>query len=260
MKKCTICNETKDLSEFDSYKNKSGTKIPTPRCKACRRAYIRDYNARRQPFKAELSREQCLNTVREPKLCPEEKQRLAKAKWDAWYQEWLESGAVEESRAIAEQKRTERLQSGVKECSLCGVEQSMSQFHMRTRKRKDGSTYKVPYSHCKTCRRTDNKKQEHTVQGKKRKRANTAVRSKRTREATPSWLTSEQKQDIAAIYEHMRDCRAVTGEDYHVDHIVPLKGEVVCGLHVPWNLQVIPAYVNMSKSNSLDDTPYGPLE
>lgn len=183
-----------------------------------------------------------------------------KAKWDAWHKEWLESGAIDEARAIAKQKRTEQLQAGVKECSLCGVEQPMSQFHMRTRKRKDGSTYKVPYSHCKTCRRADNKKHEQTPTGKATKKRNRSAYDRRNRQATPSWLTSEQKQDIAAIYEHMRDCKAVTGEDYHVDHIVPIRGENVCGLHVSWNLQVMPADVNISKSNSLEDTPYGPLE
>lgn len=260
MKKCTICNETKDLSEFDSYKNKSGTKLPTPRCKACRRDYIREYYKRKPSSKTGLSREQWLGTVRKPKLSPEEKQELGKAKWNAWHKEWLESGAVNEARAIAEQKRIEQLQSGVKECSLCNVEQPMSQFSMRTRKRNDGSTYKVPHSHCKTCRRSYNKKHILTPTGKAAKKRNRVLRDRRNRQATPSWLTSGQKQDIAAIYEHMRDCKAVTGEDYHVDHIVPLKGETVCGLHVPWNLQVMPADVNISKSNSLDDTHYGPLE
>lgn len=260
MKRCTICNETKDLLEFDSYKNKSGAKLPTPRCKACRRKYVQDYNKRKFSSKTGLSREQWLDTVRKPKLSPEEKQNLGQAKWNAWHKEWLESGAIEKYRAIAERKRTERLQSGVKECTKCKKELPISQFHMRTRKRKDGSRYSLPYSICKTCRRTDNKKHEQTPTGKATKKRNRVLRDRRNRQATPSWLTFEQKQDIATIYEHMRDCRSVTGEDYHVDHIVPLKGETVCGLHVPWNLQVMPAYVNMSKSNSLDDTPYGPLE
>lgn len=71
--------------------------------------------------------------------------------------------------------------------------------------------------------------------------------------ATPSWLTSEQLQEIEELYEIAQAFKVYTGQEYHVDHIVPLQGKNVCGLHVPWNLQILEASENIRKSNKLLD-------
>jgi len=76
-------------------------------------------------------------------------------------------------------------------------------------------------------------------------------RAARKKDRTPAWLTEEHVSQMKELYWLAADLRAVTGEDYHVDHIIPLQGKKVSGLHVPWNLQVLPADINRSKSNKL---------
>ena len=83
--------------------------------------------------------------------------------------------------------------------------------------------------------------------------ANAGKRRASKFQATPNWLTKEELQQIEELYEIAHAFKLYTGQEYHVDHIVPLQGKNVCGLHVPWNLQVIPAKENLSKHNKLLD-------
>lgn len=81
--------------------------------------------------------------------------------------------------------------------------------------------------------------------------ANCTSRRAAKQNATPEWLTSACYQQIFNFYMEAQRLTTLTGIQFHVDHIVPLQGETVCGLHVPWNLQVIPQYENQSKKNKL---------
>jgi hypothetical protein len=69
--------------------------------------------------------------------------------------------------------------------------------------------------------------------------------------ATPTWLTESHNLHIQCKYSLAKMLSRETGIQHHVDHIVPLKGKTVCGLHVPWNLRVIPAIDNLRKSNKI---------
>jgi hypothetical protein len=64
--------------------------------------------------------------------------------------------------------------------------------------------------------------------------------------ATPIW---SDLITIAKVYKQTTIIQEQTGEKYHVDHIIPLNHKLVCGLHVPDNLQIIKGELNMKKGN-----------
>ena len=66
---------------------------------------------------------------------------------------------------------------------------------------------------------------------------------------TPSWLSKEQLLEVKDFYKMAKELELVFPWKQHVDHIVPLQGKTISGLHVPWNLQIIPAKENMIKNN-----------
>ncbi len=63
-----------------------------------------------------------------------------------------------------------------------------------------------------------------------------------TLQQCPKWLTDEQRRDLVQIY-------LFCPPGHHVDHIIPLRGTQVRGLHVPWNLQYLSASENIQKGN-----------
>jgi len=68
--------------------------------------------------------------------------------------------------------------------------------------------------------------------------------------ATPAWLTNEEHRLISEYYVMAKELEKVFPWGQQVDHIIPLQGKTVCGLHVPNNLQILSVWQNQSKNNN----------
>lgn len=109
------------------------------------------------------------------------------------------------------------------ECRLCGLERAK-----RWRLKNEGRAKVLGYAQC-------------------------ARRMASVLQRTPKWLSKALRDDTTKIYGECRSKRVETGIPYEVDHIYPLVGKHVSGLHVPWNLRIITRHENRVKSRRVID-------
>jgi len=165
---------------------------------------------------------------------------------------------------------------------MCGEIKSHSEYTFRTNKGK-----KYPFAYCKPChvqwnrnnkahrpteylevRRKWHLKNKEKVNARKRELRNPDIANKKTKEwkqlnphklrshaasyraaylnSLPKW---RNKFFIDEIYHLAKLRTKMLGIQFHVDHIVPLQSDIVCGLHNEFNLQIITAKHNFSKGN-----------
>lgn len=159
----------------------------------------------------------------------------------------------------------------MKECTKCNKVKDFSEFNKDSRN-KDGL-----WSSCKECKaayrrsyylknkekENNNSKQwilnnkekhrsyyrKYYQKNKYKEHARSSHKRASVLQRTVPWATYNKIQDF---YKEARRLTKEENTQYHVDHIIPLKGKLVSGLHVETNLQVIPALENLSKSNKFD--------
>ena len=83
--------------------------------------------------------------------------------------------------------------------------------------------------------------------------ANSARRKAKKLSATPKWLTKQHHLEILEYYKMAKELEKIFPWAQHVDHIEPLQNSKICGLHVPWNMQILSTRMNQQKGNKREN-------
>jgi hypothetical protein len=162
----------------------------------------------------------------------------------------------------------------MKKCSKCNHKKELSNFH------KDSSTASGYKSACKVCTKKSTKDyaskrkeyiQQYSKEYYQRNKTKRKAYSKKYRQINQSYYRAKKAeyratkkqatcqwanfQYIKDLYSNVAEANKVfsmIGVKFHVDHIVPLTNDKVCGLHNEYNLQILTAEKNLSKSNKYD--------
>jgi hypothetical protein len=157
-----------------------------------------------------------------------------------YHQSYYEANkeAIKEKRRAYYQANKERVKQRVVEYRVKNKDLRKDLEAARHKKYREENKEKIALSWKKWCEKNPAKRRHYV-------RSRQAAQMQRT----PKWLTKEQFEQIQCFYHEAKMLEVETGIKHHVDHIIPLKGKLVSGLHVPENLRVIPASENMRKFN-----------
>ena len=135
------------------------------------------------------------------------------------------------------------------QCKICRVEGCAKYFQSIPSEKKEERKLKANLWREQNRSATRSYSNEYKLKHRATYTANQIKRHLGKKHRTPKWLTEFDLTRINCYYQLAAMRSRESGEKWHVDHIIPLHGKIVSGLHVPNNLRVIPASENESKSN-----------
>lgn len=221
MKLCKICNIQKDFSQF--YKTKSNKDGFMTFCSSCTKEKVSQYRKNNPELIAQ--RKKSYYKKNSEKLNAKSKEWYEKNKDHALFlaKQWQQKN---------KQKRAEIQARYYKN----GGKQKKYEWHEKNKEKRRLYYKEYRKNNLSSIRRNASKYQK---QNPEKCLHHTRLRQALKINATPKWA------DVEKIKEIYKKCP----NDMHVDHIIPLKNNFVCGLHVENNLQYLTVFENLSKGN-----------
>lgn len=223
-KVCGGCKAVKPVEDFYTRKIRSGRYIPTSRCKAC--------------FKVASDAGYLRNREKRLKQCAERRKLRADE-----IAEYLRGWYKKNKQRILPRIRAYQTRPERKEADR--IRQKLRYLDNKAEITARRVVYRATPEYKAMAKRLYKR---HYEANKIKYTLKSIERMYRKRRATPGWY---KRGDARPFYELAARLTKETGVRHVVDHIVPLKGANVCGLHVKENLRVIPELDNIRKHNKL---------
>lgn len=237
-RKCKDCNLVFEHSDFG--KDKTCKWGISRRCMSC---FNLAAKSRKKKYRAT---EKAKNTeaIHQKRYYEANKEILKKKRKDYYYSK---EGSIKTKEYMKSEKRKEALRKYYHEST--GKERQKANYENN----KEEVLRKNKEYYVKNRERILERAKKYGKEYRKSNRDKAAKRKLKRRIAErnsiPSWSEVDK---IKILYEKASWLSELTGLTYHVDHIIPIQNENVCGLHVWANLQILEASLNCSKGNKLE--------